>query len=264
MSRERLLRVLVAFDCAGPSEEVLISLTRLLEIDQLEVTGLYVEDEDLMRAAALPGLREITLSGGESLLDAERMAREISREAETARAAFDELARRLIGRELQLTHRFDVTRGRIGEALDRAASASDVVLVTRALRGAGLRPRRARTFTSLARQPRHVLFVNEPWRSGSSVVVLDGSREDVARAARLAEAEGVRLVVALGPDGDAAGLPAGATPRRLPRMEETDIADLCLREDARLLVLPPAEDLDVAELLVSLADRLPCSLLKLA
>jgi hypothetical protein len=264
MTRERLLRVLVAFDCVGPSEEVLLGITQLLEFDRLEVTGLYVEDEDLLRAASLPGLREVTLSGRASALDAERIAAEIAGEADRARAAFETLASALLHQQPHFTHRFDVIRGRIAEALERAASESDMVLLTRTLRGSGLRPRQARAFSSLARQPRHVLFVNEPWATGSSVVVLDGSPDSLRQAARLARAQGLRLVVALGPQPGTSELPPGSITRRLSRLDEAAIADLCLREDARVLVLPPTDGLDAAELLVSLADRLPCSLLKLA
>jgi hypothetical protein len=264
MSRDRLLRVLVSYDGAGPSEDALLGITRLLEFDRLEVTGLYVEDEDLLRAASLPGLREISLSGQETTLDPERIAAEISREVGLARAAFENLTSSLVRQQLQFTHRFDVARGRIAEALDRAAAASDLVLVTRTLRRSGLRPRMARTFTSLVRKPKHVLFVNEPWASGSSVVVLDGTAGGLDQAARLAKAGGLRLVIALAPGQRPPEVPDGSSVRHLARLEEADIADLCLREDARVLVLPPTGGIDVAELLVSLADRLPCSLLKLA
>ena len=47
-------------------------------------------------------------------------------------------------------------------------------------------------------------------------------------------------------------------------LEEDTLARVCLEADARLLVIPPGTDLDWAELLVSLMDKVPCSLLKLA
>jgi hypothetical protein len=264
MSNERLLRILVTFDCAGPSEDMLLRVTRVMEFDRLEVTGLYVEDEDLLRAANLPGLREVSLNGHETLLDAGRLAAEIAREANTAREAFETLARGLLRHHLPLTHRFDVARGRLIEALDRAAAACDLVLVTRDLRRSGLRPRPATSFASVARRPAHLLVVNEPWASGTSVVVLGSAQAGIDQAARLAAADRLRLVVALPPGQSPPALPAGAELRHLPHLEEQDIAELCLREDARLLVLPSTAGLDVTELLVNLADRLPCSLLKLA
>lgn len=264
MRPDRLLRVLVTFDCARPSEDALLQLTALLEFDRLEVTGLYVEDEDLLRAASLPGLREISLTGVESRLDAEHVHGELARDAAAARAAFATLTHRLIGHHQRLTQRFDVIRGRVADALALAAADADLVLVTRTLRRSGLRPRQARAFAALARRPATVLFVNEPWASGTSVVVIATTDDGVRQGARLAAAEGLRLVAAAPADAALPELPPGAALRRLPGLTEKDIADLCLAEDARLLVLPADHRLDVAELLVTLADRLPCSVLKLA
>jgi hypothetical protein len=264
MSAEHYLRVLVTFDCSHPDEAVLRQLAELLAAEALELTGLFVEDEDLLRAAALPGLREISLSGAESGLDPDRLARELARDAETARQTFQRLAQTLAKRHGRLRHRFLVTRGRTAEEIHRAAAEADFVLVTRALRASGFRPRLGRTFQELVRQPVNLMFVNEPWASGSSVVVLHGSPAALDYAARLAESEGLRLVVAVPAVEPADALPAGAVIRHLPDWAEERLADLCLTEDARLLVMTTRPDVDWAELLVSLMDRLPCSLLKLA
>ena len=260
----RTVRLLVALDSSGPNEDSLRAVSKLLDSDGLEVTALYVEDEDLLRAASLPGLREISLSGRESSLDPVRLAREMASQAAEARRAFEALAERLTGEHLRLEHRFLVARGRMTEELDRAAAQSDFVLVSRASRAAGLRPRLGRAFAQLVQQPKHVLFVNEPWASGSSVVVLRGSGAAVDYGARLARAQGLRLVVVAAAESTPGGLPEDAELRQLPTFDERAIAELCVKEDARLLVLPEVPDLDWAELLLSLVDRLPCSLLKLA
>jgi hypothetical protein len=266
MTNESHLRVLVALDSSDPNEDVLRIVSRLMGAHGLDVTGLYVEDEDLLRAASIPGLREISLSGQETILDAGRVARDIACEGAAARRAFEALTQQLAREHLRLRHRFLVTRGRIAEEFDRAARESDFVMVTRALRATALRPRLGRCFTQLVQQPKDVLFVNEPWASGSSVVVLLGSDRALDHATRLARTEGLRLVVATtarpaAPPVDQ--LPPGATVRQLADWDEETIADLCLEQDARLLVMPQLRDLDWAELLVSLMDKLPCSLLKL-
>lgn len=278
MSGERSIRLLVTFDCTHPNEAVLSQLAKLLGAGGLDLTGLYVEDEDLLRAASLPGLREISMSGQEAALDAARLAREIALEAAAAERAFDLLARRLAEEHTLFEHRFLVARGHLGEEVDRAAAQSDFVVVTRALRTAGLRPRLGRSYHDLMRRSKQVLFVNEPWASGSAVVVLHGSDAALDYADRLAQAEGLRLVVAL-PPGEPAGsgalasllasplasrLPPRAVRRQLDDRREQTIAELCLREDARLLIVPDDDDLDWKELLLSLMDKLPCSLLKLA
>ncbi len=264
MSRESRIRILVALDGTQPSEAPLRQLASLLMAEALEVIGLYVEDEDLLRAASLPGLREITFSGEQAVLDAERLAREIAGEAALARAAFELVASRLTSTGATLQYRFLVARGRHAEELARAAEASDFVLISRALRTAGLRPRFGSSFAELLRQPKNVLVVNEPWDSGSSVVVLRSSDEALRYAERMAESEDLRLVVATPPGAAAPDLPEGAVRRSLPDWQEETIAELCLREDARLLVVPAATDVNWAELLVSLMDKLPCSLLKVA
>ena len=90
------------------------------------------------------------------------------------RKAFEALAH-----ELSLRCRVEVARGRLSEALCTAASESDFVLVSRTVRTSGLRPRTAPQFGPLLHQTRRVLFVNEPWASGSTVVVLGDDREAI-------------------------------------------------------------------------------------
>jgi nucleotide-binding universal stress UspA family protein len=270
MTSNTSVRVLVTFDCTHPNERVLRQLAELLGPADLDVTGLYVEDEDLLRAASLPGLREISLSGQELALDTARIGREIAEEAAAAERAFDLLARGLAAQHQRLVHRFLVARGRMAEEVSRAAMNSDFVVVTRALRATGLRPRLGRSYQELIERSKQVLFVNEPWASGTSVVVLHGSEVALDYGARLAAAEGLRLVIAMPQSVDTARaepvgpVPERATIRHLTDWREETIADLCLTEDARLLVMAARDALDWKALLLSLIDRLPCSLLKLA
>jgi len=264
MSAAARLRVLISFEATHPTEELLSLLPQLLGPGELELTGLYVEDEDLLRAAQLPMLREVTLKGQLSQLDEPRLRREQAREASAIRQAFEALAS-----AMRLRHRFIVTRGRATEELARVAADSDFVMVARALRASGLRPRSGTHYGALVRQPKNVLFVNEPWRSGSSVVVLHGSPQATAAARRFAAADDLRLVLAVpasqaGAGAATADLPEGVDRRvALPAWTEEAIADLCLAEDARLLVVPRTQELDLSELLPQLMDRLPCSVLQL-
>jgi hypothetical protein len=266
MSPDQGLRVLVTLESTCPNDSVLRTVSELLGSDRLELTGLYVEDADLLRAASLPGLTEISMSGQVSSLDAARISADIAAQATAARQAFEGLTRRLSREHQHVGHRFLVARGQIDEEFDRAAAQCDFVMVTRAQLATGLRPRLGHSFARLVRQPKHLLFVNEPWASGSSVVVLHGSDLALGYAARLARAEGLRLVVAAPASAlpiPSDRLPEGTTTRQVDDWSESSIAELCLSENARLLVLPALKDLDWAELLVSLMDKLPCSLLKL-
>jgi hypothetical protein len=49
----------------------------------------------------------------------------------------------------------------------------------------------------------------------------------------------------------------------LEAWSETAIAELCERENARLLVVPPTQQLEWRTLLMNIIDRVPCSLLRL-
>jgi nucleotide-binding universal stress UspA family protein len=269
MSLERHVRVLVTFDCTHPNERVLRQLTKLLGATRLDVTGLYVEDEDLLRAARLPGLREISFTGQLTDLDATRMGYEIQREAAAAAQAFELLARQLAAEHEGFAHRFLIARGRIAEEVGRAASGCDFVMVTRALRATGLRPRLGRAYHDLVQRAKQVLFVNEPWASGTSLVVLHDSGPALDYARRLADAEGLRLVIAVPRDTSpetAAALTKtpNTSVRELADLGEETLADLCFEEDARLLMVDGRDDLDWSGLLVSLMDKLPCSLLKVS
>ena len=264
MSAADRLRVLISFDSCHPTQELLSLLPQLLGPAELELTGLYVEDEDLARAARLPLLREVTLKGQLSQLNEERVRDEQSREAAAIRGAFEQLASRM-----RLQHRFIVTRGRATEELVRIAGDADFVMVARALRTSGLRARSGTHYGALVRQPKNMLFVNEPWRSGSSIVVLHGTPQATASGRRFAAADDLPLILAVPPQ-EARGamgtedLPEGVARRVvLSSWSEEAIADLCLAEDARLLVVPRTDNLDLSELLPKLMDRLPCSVLQL-
>jgi hypothetical protein len=226
----------------------------------MEITGLYVEDEDLMRAARLPGLREISLSGHIAELDFGRLQRDIAAELATVRKALEELAH-----ELRMRCRVEVARGRLAEALSAAACESDFVVVSRTLRASGLRPRAGVQFGPLLHQIERILFVNEPWASGTSVIVLGADREALDTGKRVADAEGLRLIVALARTAALPEhLPDSCDIVRIADWSEDAIAELCLQRDARLLIVRGDQTLDVATLLTRLMDRLPCSLLKLA
>jgi hypothetical protein len=259
-SERTATRVLVALDCAYPSSEALQELVGLLGTEQVELTGLYIEDEDLFRAASFPGLREISLTGQMLELNADRLRGDIDRDLARIRRAFEELADRL-----RLRHRFAVARGRLADALSEAASESDFVVVSRTVRVSGLRTRPAPCFDPLLKQAKGVLFVNEPWASGSSVIVLGAEPAALAAAAHIAEAEHIRLVVALPQHvPQPASLPQGAHLVRITDRGVTAVAELCLRREARLLVLPADAGLETGALLALLLDRVSCSVLKLA
>ncbi len=257
-------RLLLAMDCDKPDAAAVRVLFEIVSNPAMELIGIYVEDEDLLRAAHLPGLKEILLSGRSEQLDPDRVAQDLSRQSAAAQQAFHEMARQLAADHRGLQSRFLRARGRLADELDRAATETDIVLVARSQAG-GLRRHHGMTFRGLLHRPGHVLIVNEPWDSGTAVVVIPAPGA-VQVAERLAQAERLRLVLAAPADRSAGVLdaPSDTQVRRLARFDEASLADLCLEEDARLLVIGADSGFDQDVLVSSLVDRLPCSVLRLA
>ena len=237
---ERITRVLLTLECDRLDADAMKAVARLFGEGELEMLGLFVEDEDLLRAARLPGLTEVSVNTGE--------VKSIS--------------------GLKIKHSFRVARGRAVDAVAEAATTSDIVVVSRALRASGLRSRRGVHFEPLVQQQRNLLFVNEPWASGARVIVLCESNpkqceRPLAVARRIADAEEIELVLALPPDAQEVEDSPADRMVHLDAWSEDAVAALCDREDARLLVLPPTERLDWRALLMNVVDRVPCSLLRL-
>ena len=259
---ERLIRVLISLDCDAVGKDVLEVLTVFGNGGEVEITGLYVEDEDLLRAASLPGLREISHSGEIRGLDLEEIRRQMAEQANRAKARFEETTHRL-----NYKASFQIVRGRAMESVAAAAQTSDIVVIDRSVRSAGLRARLGTAFQALVSQHRNLLFVNEPWASGSSVVALCESPQGscaraLSTARRFAQREGIPLVVAAHPDADSQQMMADRIVK-LHDWSEESIVRLCAVEDARLLVLSPSHRFHWRGLPVRLVDRLECSLLRL-
>ncbi len=261
---ERTTRVLLTLECDRLDADAMKVVARLAGEGELEMLGLFVEDEDLLRAASLPGLTEVSVNTAEvRTVSAEQIREQIAGQARRAREEFEASAR-----GLKIKHSFRVARGRAVDAVAEAALTSDIVVVSRALRASGLRSRRGVQFEPLVQQQRDLLFVNEPWASGARVIVLcetDPSEcaRPIAVARSVADAEKIELVLAIPPDAqNVEGSPADRVVH-LDAWSEDAVAALCDREDARLLVLPPTQRLDWRALLMNVVDRVPCSLLRL-
>jgi hypothetical protein len=261
---ERTTRVLLTLECDRLDADAMKAVVRLAGDGELEMLGLFVEDEDLLRAARLPGLTEVSVNTGEvTSISADQIREQIAGQARRAQMEFESSAR-----GLKIKHSFRIARGRAVEAVAEAALTSDIVVVSRALRATGLRSRRGVHFEALVQQNRNILFVNEPWASGASVIVLcESTPSECERplnvARRIADAENIELVLALPPGAQEVQSSPADRVVHLDAWSEDAVAALCDQEDARLLVLPPTERLDWRALLMNIVDRVPCSLLRL-
>jgi hypothetical protein len=124
--------VLVALDSSAASASTLELAAALAAATASELSGLFVEDQDLLRLAGLPFAREIQL--GEA-----RPGKTVSRALEPALLLQDLRAQAAVAREAMAKqaalHRiawsFQVTKGRSEEALLLAAAAGDIIAVAR-------------------------------------------------------------------------------------------------------------------------------------
>ena len=257
-------QVVFVFDCGSADLAALRAIRPLAGGVVPRVMGLFIEDEALYGAAALPGVVEVSLASLKAEhLDPARMRQDLERHAQEMRSRFEQSAQ-----HLRLHHSFKTLRGEPAEMLSNVAGRSDFVVLCRPQRGAGFRSRRLVHLDHLMSRYRQLMFVNEPWETGSRVVVVAGGATPagdyaVGKGADIAAAEGLEFVIATAADASRR-LDQAAVPGRLVALEEISeatIVTLCQREDARLLVVDVDEQLDWQALLDRLLDRLACSLL---
>ena len=251
-ARAGFRRVLVALDSAAARGPVLELAAGIAAAHACELSGLFVEDQDLLRLAGLPFAREIQLARAMSrTLAPEQLLQDLRAQAGVARAA--------MGRQAAL-HRlswsFQVTQGRSEEAILLAATTGDIIAMARGfgpLAGVGRFSERVRLIAQ--RAPGPLLLAGEPaaGRTGPVLLPYDASPAAEAMlgiAADLARARGRSLeILLLGGAAERsaeveARLRAAAEGRRLPALRlwvPRDAATALRRimdADGGLLVLP--------------------------
>ena len=207
-------RILIGLDATGESLAALEVAAQVAARLEAELAGLFVEDVDLLRLAALPYAREVGFGGGQGRrLDPATVERQMRGQAAAARRALAETAER---RHLRWS--FRVARGRVEAELMAAAAESDLVALGKAFRPLTRRARLGRTARAVATgAPAAVLLAargpSVPARPGRETILVtyDGSpcaERALMIAARLARAARGGFVVFL---VDVPGAPA---PRR--------------------------------------------------
>lgn len=254
-------RVVVALDASDASRAALHAACDLLARSGGLIEALFVEDENLLRLAALPCAR--ALSGPHAFarpLDPVHMGRELRLLAEHARRAAEEVAG--AGRA---EVRFRATRGRVEAEILAAGRGADLVVLGRRTRRSGEKTLGA-TARTVAAAGLSVLLLDEGERLLPPVVaVVDGS--EAGRAAlRLADALAARLAgngrrralrVVLVPGDD---LPAdGGTAAAASPASAAALDTICVRraEPAHLALAVSAQGAGTTVLPASLARHAP-------
>ncbi|MFB3915594.1 MAG: universal stress protein [Terriglobales bacterium] len=118
-------RILVALDASAHSLAALQLAADLAANTNAELTGLFVEDTNLLRLARAPHAREIYASGQEAI-NSSRMEKTLRAQAEQARQALMAAAERA-----QVASGFRVVRGEVTAEVLAAASEADLLTVGR-------------------------------------------------------------------------------------------------------------------------------------
>jgi hypothetical protein len=126
----RLRRIIVLAEPSPAGRRRLESAARLAARRGLSLAGLFIEDEALLRSAALPFTREVSASSAAPRpLGTERLERQLKAQARALSRHLEQTAR-----NLALEWSFRVTRGRPGEAVE--AGPEDLVVMGRPTGGA--------------------------------------------------------------------------------------------------------------------------------
>jgi hypothetical protein len=232
-----LRRVLLAFDHGAPATQPLATARTLIEMLGGELAGLFVEDVNLLRVAALPFTREVgAMSGVSRPIELPDVERTLRARAEAAKRLLSELAA-----ELSVPWSFRIERGNmLQRVLAQMTESVAAVLVPPRLShrlgpATGLRSERPRS------SARHLFAL---WDRSSS------ETQTVAIALRLAEAQhatvtlivvGNELSASDSPPQALASLLASAPPGlrilSLPRSGAAVLARRLRAADSDLLVL---------------------------
>ncbi len=211
-----LRRILVALDASRASEDALAAAATLAERLGAELTGLFVEDVNLLRLAGLPFVRQIRLSaGGWHPLEPGALEGELRAMAARAREAIAKAAG-----PHRIAWSFRVARGGVSVEVLAAAGEADLLVLGAA--GHRLTGGPGETaVTAASRAPTSVLVMGRGSRVGRPLLVVDdgspGSESALALGQLLEAAVGEMAVLVAAPTRERADEIAAAARARLGR-----------------------------------------------
>ena len=216
-----LKRVLVALDPAAECRAALETAARLAAQSEAELVGLFVEENELLEAAALPVTRVIRGSDfALDPLDRSVMEQGLKAWAAQARANLTAAAERW-----HVQASFQVARGDLAEALLAEARRCDLLALGTVGR-VSQRSRIGATARRMARQaPCSVLVMRRDETPGLPVTVLyEGNERALALGAELAQMQGRALEIAVVDAELAVAAKAWLSDRDLPaRVEQLSV-----------------------------------------
>ena len=266
---QKIRRILVATDASPQSLAAVEAGAELAASLGAELAGLYVEDINLIRLAALPAVLEI---GGTSArprrLDEHRMSRQLRSQAARAAQAMEVAAGRT-----QVRWSFTVARGSIEAELLQAATEADLFILGRA--GWSGKRRLGSTARKLvAAGPKRTLVIKRGERLLTTLLILyDGSKRSL-RALDTAISIGGYLAVGIVAEDEevaknlqsevAAKLNLMGLEARyhwLVRADTRELADMVRTQGECILILPGESPLLEGKSLPEALDEFECPVL---
>ncbi len=169
-----------------------VDMARLLDLD---LFGLFVEDEDLLHLAGFPFVREFSpLGGGWRPIERDRLGRDLRAAARSAQRLFADAAKGMSG-----NCEFGLARGSLAEALLAHTRAGDIVILSAPATAGEYPPGRSPLLIETAlRSAAGVLLV--PWqivRRTGDVVAIAAQPDDpsIRLAAAAANAANEELII---------------------------------------------------------------------
>jgi nucleotide-binding universal stress UspA family protein len=177
-SHRTFRRILVALDASPHSRAALRTAVRLAADLEAELEGLFVRDENLLRAAELPFAEEVRAhSVTPRSLDDRRVRRQLRYQAERAEAVLQEATE-----QAEVSYNFRVGEGHVTRELLRAAEEADLLALGKTSTQSSRRRLGSTCQSLLSESPTPVLVLRRAVRQRQPILTYyDGS--DTARSA---------------------------------------------------------------------------------
>lgn len=175
-------RIVVALDASPHSQAALDLAVRMAVVLEAELEGVFIKDENLLRAAQLPFAQEVRAhSVSPKRLNDRRVERKLRYQAEKAEAALREATA-----NVEVTSNFRIVEGKVTDELQGAAEEADLI----ALGKTSTRSSRRRLGTTcealLSTAPAPVLVLRERMPPGQPVLTYYDGSETAKLALRVA------------------------------------------------------------------------------
>lgn len=181
-SSDLFRRILVALDASPHSRAALNMAVQLAADLEAELEGIFIKDENLLRAAQLPFAEEVrTHSVSPKSLDDRRVERQLRYQAERAEAALQDAIEKA-----EVTHHFRVVEGQVTRELMRASEEVDLVAMGKTSTRSSRRRLGTTSQTLLAEASSPVLVLRRAVRRPQPILTYYDGSESAQSALRVA------------------------------------------------------------------------------